>query len=430
VKQEPLKVCFKKMTIHTPIPQGLAQESIKCAEIIDKFTKPEQGNLDKVIPPNVIAQAKGLAIMTVIKAGFVWSGRAGSGLVVSKLPDGSWSAPSAIGTAGMGFGGQIGANLTDFVIVLNTEEAVKAFSMGGNVTLGGNLSVSAGPMGRSLEASGSVRKFAPIYSYSKSKGLFAGVSIEGSVILERKDANAEFYGRKVSAKEILTGKVQPPAECEILYSSIKRQIELGNSVAQRNGPPAPVSSKYGLSTITNGINRTFTRPQQEENYSQQTSPVSPSNSQPPLYSTLSGGVTTQLQKRAPPLPPNRPPKPILARALYSFVGERESDLSFQEGAIIAVTRKTANENDWWSGKLQNKSGDVNNINLVSCQLRSVIIIPIQIKIHFAFITLRFTRIKIMYDAKVNSGRKKGLTDYYYRTKTQEWWLAEAYITTN
>lgn len=95
-----------------------------------------------------------IAIITILKAGFLWSGRAGAGLVVARLPDGTWSAPSAIATAGAGFGAQIGAQLTDCVFILNNEAAVKAFSHGGNVTLGGNLSVCAGPKGRSAEAAG------------------------------------------------------------------------------------------------------------------------------------------------------------------------------------------------------------------------------------------------------------------------------------
>jgi lipid-binding SYLF domain-containing protein len=96
---------------------------------------------DSVIPPDILARAQGLAIFTVIKAGFLFSGRAGSGIVVARLADGTgWSAPSCIATGGMGFGGQIGAEVTDFVVVLNSADAVKAFSHGGNVTLGGNLS--------------------------------------------------------------------------------------------------------------------------------------------------------------------------------------------------------------------------------------------------------------------------------------------------
>jgi lipid-binding SYLF domain-containing protein len=88
-----------------------------------------------MIPPDVISKAKGLAILSVVKAGFIWSGRIGSGIVVARLPDGSWSPPSCIATGGVGFGGQIGAEVTDFVIILNTVDAVKAFSLGGNVTV-------------------------------------------------------------------------------------------------------------------------------------------------------------------------------------------------------------------------------------------------------------------------------------------------------
>jgi lipid-binding SYLF domain-containing protein len=82
----------------------------------------------QAIPREVLRRAKGLAIFTVIKAGFVWSARVGSGVVIARLTDGSWSAPSCIGTGGVGFGLQIGADLSEFVIVLNSEEAVKAFS--------------------------------------------------------------------------------------------------------------------------------------------------------------------------------------------------------------------------------------------------------------------------------------------------------------
>ena len=79
--------------------------------------------------------------------------------------------------------------MTDFVIILNKRSAVDAFSKGGNLTLGGNFTIAAGPVGRNLEADVAVRGQAAIYTYSKTKGLFAGISIEGSGLIERKDAN-------------------------------------------------------------------------------------------------------------------------------------------------------------------------------------------------------------------------------------------------
>ena len=100
----------------------------------------------------------------------MFSGKAGSCLVIARLPDGSWSAPSCIATGGIGWGLQIGADITDFVIVLNSEDAVRAFSMGGNVTIGGNISAAAGPIGTGGSVQASLAHPAPMFSYSKSKG--------------------------------------------------------------------------------------------------------------------------------------------------------------------------------------------------------------------------------------------------------------------
>ncbi len=100
----------------------------------------------------------------------MFSGKAGSGIVIARLPDGSWSAPSCIATGGVGWGLQIGADITEFVIVLNSEEAVRAFALGGNVTIGGNISAAAGPIGTGGAVQATLAHPAPMFSYSKSKG--------------------------------------------------------------------------------------------------------------------------------------------------------------------------------------------------------------------------------------------------------------------
>jgi len=221
--------------VNSPLPSDLESEVQKAAKILSSFTDPEKvdGGLDNVIPKDVFSNAKGLAIFTVIKAGFFWSGRIGSGLVVAKLPDGSWSSPSLINIGGVGFGAQLGADVTDFVIVLNKDDAVKAFTRGENLTLGGNLSVSAGPVGFGHEYSGSLYEGAALFSYSKSKGLFAGVSVEGTIIIERKDANKTFYDKDISADEILSGKAdKPSSSIGVLYETIKKAEEREQKVAQ------------------------------------------------------------------------------------------------------------------------------------------------------------------------------------------------------
>jgi len=174
---------------------------------------------EKGIPSRILRRARGLAIISVVKAGFIFSGKAGEGVVVARTGHG-WSGPSFIGTGGAGWGPQIGAEVTDFVIVLNNESAVRAFSRGGNVTLGADASVAAGPVGRAAEADVTPR--AAIYTYSRTKGLFIGASLEGAVIGTRKGANDHYYGRPATAYDILRGRLNPPPGAGVLRAALGR----------------------------------------------------------------------------------------------------------------------------------------------------------------------------------------------------------------
>jgi len=204
----------------TPVfAEGLQDDVNQAATIIERFQAvPEKG-----IPQAVLKDARGLAIMTVIKAAFGFSGRGGKGIVVARTPQG-WSGPSGIGTGGAGFGFQIGAQVTEFVIILNTDAAVKAFAQGANVSLGGDISVAAGPIGRNVEAA--LLPVAAVYAYSRSQGLFAGISLEGTVIGARNDANTAYYGRNVSAEDILSGKIAPPSGAERLRKVLAKYTML------------------------------------------------------------------------------------------------------------------------------------------------------------------------------------------------------------
>ncbi|KAJ6584101.1 DUF500-domain-containing protein [Mycena vulgaris] len=202
---------------------SLPGEAEKAAKILDSFLADPDRRESALnsIPKAVLQSARGLAIFQVLKAGFVFSGKAGSGIVIARLPDGSWSAPSCIATGGLGWGLQIGADITDFVIVLNNEDAVRAFSLGGNLTIGGNISASAGPIGTGGSIEAALAHPTPMFSYSKSKGLFAGMSLEGTALIERKDANRDFYGSPVPARDILGGRVPPPEVASRLYEIIE-----------------------------------------------------------------------------------------------------------------------------------------------------------------------------------------------------------------
>lgn len=137
--------------------------------------------------------------------------------MVTRLSDGSWSAPSAIALAGLGIGGQFGIELTDFVFVLNTDAAVETFLKSGNLTMGLNISMALGP-GRSAESGAIVgtNGVAGIYAYSKTRGIYGGATLEGSVIMERSSANKKMYERKLKARQLLNGEIPPPPEAEPL----------------------------------------------------------------------------------------------------------------------------------------------------------------------------------------------------------------------
>jgi lipid-binding SYLF domain-containing protein len=174
---------------------------------------------EKGIPARILRDAKGLAILTVVKVGFGVSGKGGQGVVVARTRRG-WSGPSFVGTGGAGWGFQIGAQITDFVFVLNSNAAVRSFARDGNVTLGVDASVAAGPVGRDAHAG--MTPTAAIYAYSRSKGLFAGASLEGAVIATQKTANARYYGRPVRANDILTRRVAAPARASVLRAALGR----------------------------------------------------------------------------------------------------------------------------------------------------------------------------------------------------------------
>ena len=207
---------FSALMLAASSARATVQEDVdRAVSIIERFEEiPESA-----IPPAVLRDAKGLAIIAVTKAGFIVSGRGGTGVVVARTESG-WSGPSAIGAGGIGVGLQAGVQVTEYVIVLNTQEAVNAFAKGSNFTLGANLSAAIGPVGRSAEAGAAPQ--AAIYTYSRSQGIFAGVSLEGTVIATRYDANEEYYGKPVFPSDILEGKVKPPAGTQKLVNELSK----------------------------------------------------------------------------------------------------------------------------------------------------------------------------------------------------------------
>ncbi|CAG8899962.1 unnamed protein product [Penicillium egyptiacum] len=225
-------------------PMTIDKEADKAARILRSFCKDgfyapdsstgtdENGKINRPkgkqrviqkIPTQVLKNAKGIAIFTTMRTGLWMSGSGGSGVLIGRLPEtGAWSPPSGImlHTAGIGF--LAGVDIYDCVVVINTYEALDAFKKF-RCTLGGEVSAAAGPVGMGSALESEVhRRQAPIWTYMKSKGLYAGVAVDGTIIIERTDENERFYGERISVDEILSGKVRhPPRELETLMQTLK-----------------------------------------------------------------------------------------------------------------------------------------------------------------------------------------------------------------
>jgi SH3 domain-containing YSC84-like protein 1 len=166
---------------------------------------------EKAIPQNILEKAECVAVFPdVLKAGFIVGGRGGRGVASCRMGN-SWSAPVYLNLGGGSFGLQIGAQATDFVVLIMNNEGVDSL-IKSKFALGGDASVAAGPVGRQAGASTDARFDAQILSYSRSKGLFAGLELKGVVIQIDKDDMRDAYGRDVTAKEVLReNKVSAPA---------------------------------------------------------------------------------------------------------------------------------------------------------------------------------------------------------------------------
>lgn len=211
-----------KTRLHLPYSRSLEQECRNAADIIGNFFRPDYGaESDRYIPVSFLKRAQGLAFLTVIKAGLLITAKVGTGIVIAKREDGTWSAPSAIGTAGIGGGLEAGGELVEFMIILGSANAVKVFHRT-QVNVGGALSVAVGPYGREANAQAAASRggFNANYSYSHSRGLFVGISLHGALITCRSEMNSNFYGQKLTPEEILSGAVPQPRAAQCLYDAI------------------------------------------------------------------------------------------------------------------------------------------------------------------------------------------------------------------
>lgn len=193
------------------------------AVLEDLAARPLEG-----IPASLLADAQGVVICpNVIKLGFVVGGRHGTGVLLAKRPDGSWSLPVLLRINGGSVGWQAGVQATDVVLVLKTRRSVEGILSGRRLTLGADASIAAGPLGRQGAVATDARLQSEIFSYSRARGLFAGVALDGSSLKIDPSSNELFYGRSpLTASEIVDGRDVAGTEATTaLRDSLTRQVQ-------------------------------------------------------------------------------------------------------------------------------------------------------------------------------------------------------------
>jgi lipid-binding SYLF domain-containing protein len=186
-------------------PQG-ASNQVKKIEDAIRVLEEMMRESDKSIPVSLIQNCSGIAIIPdVIRAGLVIGGRHGKGVLLVRTASGGWSDPSFIDVKGGSIGWQAGVQSADVVLVFRTPRSLDNI-VEGDFTIGADVGVAAGPLGRTAEASTDSALRAEILSYSRSRGLYAGLTLQGSSIQDDRKANRGFYGTDISPEDILAGK--------------------------------------------------------------------------------------------------------------------------------------------------------------------------------------------------------------------------------
>jgi SH3 domain-containing YSC84-like protein 1 len=180
-----------------------------------------QGAPDSGIPQEVLGSAECVAVVpSMLKGGFIVAANYGRGLASCRTPKG-WSAPAFFTVAGGGVGFQIGGQAVDLVMLIMNDNGMKNL-LSSKFELGADASVAAGPVGRHAEGSTDWKMRAQVLTYSRARGVFAGISLNGAVVKQDKDSTREFYNRMISFKALLNGDVEPPPAANPFLSTLAK----------------------------------------------------------------------------------------------------------------------------------------------------------------------------------------------------------------
>ena len=177
------------------------------------------GMPDKGIPEEVLEHAKCIAVIPhMVKGGFVFGAKGGKGVATCRTADG-WSAPAFITISGGSWGLQIGVEAVDVVMIIQNDKGMQRL-LSSNFQVGGDASAAAGPVGRHAEAGTDWKMDTEILTYSRAKGAFAGLTLEGASIRQDNDSRRAMYGRSVTTRALLLGKVPAPAAAQAFLAEV------------------------------------------------------------------------------------------------------------------------------------------------------------------------------------------------------------------
>ena len=217
------------------------REDVRAGEAV-RVVEQIQAIPESAIPDRLLDEAKAIVVVPdTIKAGFVFGGRRGLGLMSVKTADGTWSNPVFVKLAGASFGLQAGVQSADVILVFRSERGLDSI-VNGKVTLGADAGVAAGPVGRNAAAATDGQLKAEIWSWSRARGLFAGIALDGAVLSIDNGANSSTYGNAVTPRAVFEGRApQAPSAAIVAFRDALEEATASARQA-RGGTPAPVAA--------------------------------------------------------------------------------------------------------------------------------------------------------------------------------------------
>lgn len=266
---------------------SFADTAAQRAEAAATVLKEIMATPDKGIPTEILDSAKCIAVVpSLVKGGFVVGASHGRGVATCRTANG-WSAPAPFSMTGGSFGFQIGAQAVDLVMMVMNDRGMQAL-LSSKFKLGADASAAAGPVGRHAEGSTDWKMRAEVLTYSRARGLFAGVTVNGSSITQDENATKELYGRLVPFKTILTGAVSTPQAGEPFVAAVRTAVSeaSGNSgsspAAQQT--PVPVNPPPANPAPTSSPEPANASPSSSPTLTPESSPAPAASATPPIYS--------------------------------------------------------------------------------------------------------------------------------------------------